>query len=311
VRVNLSREHPMRNITQLSAVAVLAALSALVPVDASATATRTFVSGKGSDSNPCSLAAPCRTFAEAITQTASGGEITVLDSAGYGAFTIGQSVFITSPAGVEAAITADSGVAIAITGDVGVTLRGLTIISNGLGSYGIQFSGYGTLTVQNCLISSFQYAGIDFVPSGNSNLNVSDTIGFGGQYSGVSVAPTSGTTIAVFERVQMFSYGFAGISTGNESGGTVTAILSDSAMTDNYFGLWVAEGTFAVVNSRLVGNTIGIDGYQTGSVASLANTTISGNGTGYLVASGKIETFGNNFILDTNNQGSLTQIGQK
>jgi hypothetical protein len=85
----------MRKITQLSAVAVMATtLSALVSVDASATANRTFVSGQGSDSNPCSLGAPCRSFAQAITQTAPGGEITVLDSAGYGTVTITQPVTI-------------------------------------------------------------------------------------------------------------------------------------------------------------------------------------------------------------------------
>ncbi|MDQ6701827.1 MAG: hypothetical protein M3Z96_01330 [Pseudomonadota bacterium] len=44
-------------------------------------ANRTFVSGKGTDSGACALAAPCRTFAFALTQTAAGGEIDVLDPA--------------------------------------------------------------------------------------------------------------------------------------------------------------------------------------------------------------------------------------
>ncbi|MGH6812149.1 MAG: hypothetical protein ACREDM_07315 [Methylocella sp.] len=40
---------------------------------------RTFVSGKGTDSGACTRAAPCRSFAFALTQTNAGGEIDVLD----------------------------------------------------------------------------------------------------------------------------------------------------------------------------------------------------------------------------------------
>jgi hypothetical protein len=36
---------------------------------------RTFVSGGGSDGNPCRRTAPCRTFGTALTQTNPGGEI--------------------------------------------------------------------------------------------------------------------------------------------------------------------------------------------------------------------------------------------
>jgi hypothetical protein len=38
---------------------------------------RTFVSGLGSDGNPCSRTAPCRTFGTAITATNAGGEVVV------------------------------------------------------------------------------------------------------------------------------------------------------------------------------------------------------------------------------------------
>jgi hypothetical protein len=49
---------------------------------------RTFVSGLGNDANPCTRTAPCRTFGRAISQTNSSGEVYVLDTAGYGPFTI-------------------------------------------------------------------------------------------------------------------------------------------------------------------------------------------------------------------------------
>jgi len=49
---------------------------------AAAGAQRTFVASNGVDTNVCSILSPCRGFARAITQTAAGGEIIVLDSAG-------------------------------------------------------------------------------------------------------------------------------------------------------------------------------------------------------------------------------------
>src|SRR6202035_4103847 len=68
-------------------------LSAVASI-ASGQATRTWVSGVGDDVNPCSRTAPCKTFAGAISKTAAGGEIDVIDSGGYGVLTITKSVTI-------------------------------------------------------------------------------------------------------------------------------------------------------------------------------------------------------------------------
>ena len=59
-----------------------------------AQATRTWVSGVGDDVNPCSRTAPCKTFAGAISKTATNGEINCLDPAGYGAVTVTKSITI-------------------------------------------------------------------------------------------------------------------------------------------------------------------------------------------------------------------------
>ena len=69
----------------------------LWPAEAGAQAQRTFVSGVGSDGNPCSRTAPCRTISQALMGTSSGGEVIVLDSAGYGPVTITQAVSIIAP----------------------------------------------------------------------------------------------------------------------------------------------------------------------------------------------------------------------
>src|SRR5215469_15992170 len=57
-----------------------------------AQATRTWVSGVGDDANPCSRTAPCKTFAGAISKTATGGVIDVLDPGGFGGVTITKSI---------------------------------------------------------------------------------------------------------------------------------------------------------------------------------------------------------------------------
>src|SRR5690349_10741846 len=51
---------------------------------ASAQSNRTYVSAQGDDTNPCTAAAPCRTFQVAHDGTNSGGEIMVLNAGGYG-----------------------------------------------------------------------------------------------------------------------------------------------------------------------------------------------------------------------------------
>src|SRR5215208_5315892 len=72
---------------------------------AQAQATRTWVSGVGDDVNPCSRTAPCKTFAGAISKTAAGGEITVLDPGGFGAVTITKAITIEG-SGIKGSITA-------------------------------------------------------------------------------------------------------------------------------------------------------------------------------------------------------------
>src|SRR6202000_2738935 len=89
------RERPnMRKIVvPLTIAGAMFALA--VPVtSAQAQATRTWVSGVGDDVNPCSRTAPCKTFAGAISKTAAGGEISVLDPGGFGAVTITKSTRI-------------------------------------------------------------------------------------------------------------------------------------------------------------------------------------------------------------------------
>src|SRR5215472_11392756 len=133
----------MKRIILLSAVALAATFGSS---GAFAQANRTFVSGLGSDSNPCSLSAPCRSFAGALAQTNAGGEIAVLDTAGYGQVTITKAISIVNEEGVEAGITVTSGDGITVAAGPTdtVNLRGLTLVGVGAGSgNGITFKSGG------------------------------------------------------------------------------------------------------------------------------------------------------------------------
>jgi len=118
---------------------------------------RVFVASYGSDSNPCTFGSPCKTFQQAVNVVAVGGEVTAIDSAGFGPMTITQSVTITSPAGVEAGIQAPAGGnAITINApNATVTLRSLTLEGAGVAYDGIVFNSGSSLTVTDCVMQNF------------------------------------------------------------------------------------------------------------------------------------------------------------
>src|SRR6266567_614359 len=116
---------------------------------------RVFVSGTGSDANPCTRMAPCRNFQRGHDVVTAGGEVVALDSAGYGTVSITKSVTLTGD-GVYAGITVTSGdgVYISVGSSDTVVLRGLTL--NGVGGTdGISFHAGGNLHVENCVVTGF------------------------------------------------------------------------------------------------------------------------------------------------------------
>src|SRR5947209_16187574 len=117
----------MKRIFLFSILAVITLLVA-VTVPAYAQATRTWVSGVGDDANPCSRTAPCKTFAGAISKTASHGEINVLDPGGFGAVTITKSITISSE-GFEAGVlvSGTNGIVINAATTDEIVLRGLDV----------------------------------------------------------------------------------------------------------------------------------------------------------------------------------------
>ena len=161
--------------------ALLAAIMtcSLTALPAQAQRARVFVASYGTDTGNtiCSYTQPCRTFQNAVNNVAAGGEVTAIDSAGFGPISITQSVTITSPSGVEAGVlaTTGDGVNINVASSANVVLRGLTI--EGAVDDGVVFEGAGgQLEVIGCKIHNFYNSGIAVLPSGPTTVLVKDTI---------------------------------------------------------------------------------------------------------------------------------------
>jgi len=140
----------------LAALFALFALSLALPTAASAQATRTWVSGVGDDANPCSRTAPCKTFAGAISKTAENGEISVLDSSGFGAVTITKSITIDGHGSMAGVLTnASSGIIVNADPTDKVILRDLRVNGLGTASTGIRVLKAGTVRIQDSRIFGF------------------------------------------------------------------------------------------------------------------------------------------------------------
>ncbi len=161
----------------------LGAVALAAPSDASAQATRTWVSGVGDDVNPCSRTAPCKTFAGAISKTAAGGEIDCLDPGGFGGVTITKSITIDCAGVVGSALFAGATSGISVNGtDIVVTLRNLQINGAGTGQVGVRFVNGRRLILENVLVAQSAQTGVlvtAMAGSGNLSINNSQIINGG------------------------------------------------------------------------------------------------------------------------------------
>jgi len=133
---------------------------------AQAQATRTWVSGVGDDVNPCSRTAPCKTFAGAISKTATGGEMNTLDSGGFGTIIIKKSITIDGTGSLSSILAAGTtGITIDITDEKEVAktvrIRGLSINGAGTGLQGIQVIAASRVSIEDTVIDGFKTNGLN------------------------------------------------------------------------------------------------------------------------------------------------------
>lgn len=153
----------LRTILVMASVAILCGGAA----PAYAQATRTWVSGVGDDVNPCSRTAPCKTFAGAISKTATEGEINCLDSGGFGAVTITKSLTIRCDGVIGGILAAGTtGITVNDTGSASpgtarVVIDGLDIEGAGSGIHGINVVSAAKVMVVRTSIRNFTQNGIN------------------------------------------------------------------------------------------------------------------------------------------------------
>jgi hypothetical protein len=287
---------------------------------AQAQATRTWVSGVGDDANPCSRTAPCKTFAGAISKTATGGEIDVLDPGGFGAVTITKSISIENTGNIAGVlVSGTNGIVISAPSNSLVVLRGLTIEGLGTGLSGIKFQAGGGLYVEHCFINNFTQRGIEFAPNQatNSQLTVKDTFvrnNLGINSGGIMIEPSGGgAVLATIDHVRCENNLF-GFQARDNSRVTISNSVA-SGNTNNGFaaasvaGLPVDMNLDHSVSSNNGGvNTNGgVKAVNAGATIRISNMIITNNAAGLIAAGGSILSLGNNHVAGNNgNDGSPT-----
>ncbi|BAM87549.1 outer membrane protein B [Bradyrhizobium oligotrophicum S58] len=262
-----------------------AALLILASTGAHAQATRTWVSGVGDDVNPCSRTAPCKTFAGAISKTAAGGEIDVLDPGGYGAVTITKSITIDG-GGTLASILASATNGINVNAGAAdvVILRNLSINGAGttLGLNGINFRTGRKLIVENCTIENFSQSAIAIAPTSAAQAVISDsTLKVSAFGITVSTANSTDSVSVLVSNTKTNLNTNAGISATVPAGKPGMGVFLDRLISEfNSTGV-LASGNGAIIimgNSVIQGNASGVLQTGGGSVSSYKNNEISNNG---------------------------------
>jgi hypothetical protein len=313
-------------------------IASVAAAPAHAQRARTFVASTGVDNGTCSFSQPCRTFQGAFGVTAVGGEITAIDTAGYGSLSITHSVTITNPPGIEAGIAPASGQdAVSITSNAGdvVVLRGLTLEGGGglNGRNGISFSGTGgfsavvsTLDILDCVIKDFQDGVlVASTNGGTAQVHIKNTTVVNSSNVGIHIRPqgSGSNAVATLESVStpLNAWGIY-FDTGFTSG-TISASIANSNASNNTNGGIVLNAPTQVntnsIKAYITNTTIVESGVANGAavndlaVNGYAAAVLSGNKIGALGGntnmSTHIETDGTNLIA--NNHLTLSNIGQQ
>jgi hypothetical protein len=295
---------------------------------ANAQATRTWISGVGNDANPCSRTAPCKTFAGAISKTATGGEIDILDPGGFGAVTITKSITFDGGGGQVGSVlvSGTDGIVVAAGSTDVVTLRNLRLNGIGSGLNGINIISAGSVNVENCFIFGFTTNGIRASTGTASQLKVQGTTikqNTGASTNGILVAPGSGGSAKVsLLNVILESNGANGLkadATLAMSPGVNVTLTDSQASHNGNDGVLAVSGasaaaTVIINHATLAHNAVnGIEANQSaGSNATIVAgiSTFDGNAVAALsTGGGTVGSYSNNFSNgNTTNNGTFSPV---
>jgi hypothetical protein len=286
----------MKSVRFLAVAFLMLLLAAL----ANAQATRTWISGVGDDANPCSRTAPCKTFAGAISKTATGGEIDCLDPGGFGALTITKSITLDCNSGVGSILVSGTpGITINAAGAI-VLLHNLDIQGIGSGTDGIHIAAAATVFLDNVVIMNFAGSGVNVNASASTNV-VGRNVRISNCLFGLSVATSAGNAIADFASSQ-----FSGNSVGVIGQASSLITIKDSVISLNAAqGVTQSIGGSQInlITSQLSSNATAVLG-TSGSVIRIVGNAFTQNGTAINTNGGSVLSDGTNTNLGNGIVGS-------
>ena len=270
----------------------VAALAVGFSTLAQAQATRTWVSGVGDDANPCSRTAPCKTFAGAISKTATGGEISVLDPGGFGTLTITKSITVNGDgtlAGILSSL-ASQAILVNITTNLAsdkVIIRNVSINGAGNGVKGVRVIDGTEVILDNVTITGLTDAGVDVAQSQSTSLFLKN-VRISKALVGVRTQSTVGTVAGTLDHVSIDGMTSHGVECVNN-----TAMTFRNLETTKCGGSGVrsaaASVDLSILDSLSSGNNIGFEGVA--GIIRIANCGMFYNNTNL---SGSVLTGGNN-----------------
>lgn len=294
----------------LRSAAVLVVLAPLTALDAQLP--KIFVASFGNDANDGSRANPKRNFQPAHEAVAAGGEIVVLDTAGYGTLNISKSLAVTVPTGVNGFITTGAGVEFGVTIAAGATssvsLQGLIVERLGANTSsfaeGINATSVGKLTLKDCTVRGFTI-GIFVKPTNSANVivdhcNVRDGNLTGSGNVGMDFENDTDNTRSVYvvTGCRLQGAGSFGIDVFNSRASSVLDVTLDGCLvtgTRNSQNPSVAPSIFAS----------GPSGSPASTVVRVSNCVIVDNGSGATATNAQLLTRSNNTYV----QGALSFPG--
>jgi len=284
---------------------------------------RAFVSGVGDNINTasnCSHAAPCRTFAAALTVVSPGGEIVALDPAGYGPITIDRPLTLVGVPGAAINVpSAGTGIAINAGPNDSVRVQGLLIDGGLVGYEGIEVANVGSLSIEKCVVRNL-INGIDFNNLASiTNLMIADSTFENNSGDGILIDPFDTVrATAVLTRVNVSKNHFDGIVVTGSPFGQTFVTVSDSVIDGNDgAGARAASDNVTTVvtvfRSVMANNGTGFtaDGGFTALV--VGQSEITGNANGWTATNGAlVQSYNDNKMnWNTANEGALPLINNK
>jgi hypothetical protein len=323
-RIFGSGDMKMDTRTLLPFAALVVAFATIAP--AHAQLARTFISADGNDANPCSRVLPCRSLTAAHAATIAGGEINMLDPAGYGTVTITKAISIVNDGVGSAGVLVPSGQT-GITINAGpndaVNLRGLIIEGTNVGSQGIRFNSGKSLTIENCVVRNVLANGISFYPATSSSLVVSHTFVSDVGARGIDVGPVfnaNGSWKVAINRSEVHNTGDIGMfAHGTGSIGTIDMTISDSVASGSQSegmranSLAGASTTLTIVRSVAIGNDTGVSAANGNATVRVSQSTIAGNANGWSISGGAtLQSYGDNNVNgNAANEGAMPLVSKK